>query len=720
MPDGLVTVGTQVNVGPLKAGFAEAQAAVKDASQQMAEAQQQFGRAAEQGSQQAAEALKFYQVQLESARAAVADFTQTEERESTTLRSTISARMAASAELRIFEGNTQGATRAVAALIAQNETLASVATAAFVPFAAIAAIDIIGRMAEKVHNVADEFLNLRSIVVEVDKEISKEMEHGIALSEERLRLTRQQQVLAAELNGPKQGRQNRGREAGDTFDEAEALLRLRTAQDEYNLSLSTMADLKKRAQATEITPGQALLSGSAANLFGFTADAKDAQIHIREQEEIQKNAASEIANAQIALSNTINGAHVQAMESAEKVGTAEESAANKARKAWSDFVGEFVKSEQLQYESSQRVTEAIAADWLKAYHQQEEEERKQEEFSRQATREFIEDQRQKLEAAKAVIDQQARTAGDQYKGVEQRTAGQVSAGTLDPKARVALLQQAAAQEFAAQQDAVNKLKALDAGNVVAYQQDLEKEAQLQQQYALKQGQLAQQATQLMLQPYQQFFGQISSSFNTLVDKWLEGTGKMSRNFLQFGDSIAIGLVNDLLKMGEKWVEHEALMTAQHLLGITQRQTADAASAAAQQTTASTANVATALSYAAVAAAGAAAATAAIPIVGPILAPAAAATTYADTAAYAGLAAFAQGTNYVPMDGLAMLHEGETVIPKSAQGSPYKPSGGGDNHFHYSPSVSAIDGPSVAGALEKHGQAANRQFQRQMRLKNLTQ
>ncbi len=74
------------------------------------------------------------------------------------------------------------------------------------------------------------------------------------------------------------------------------------------------------------------------------------------------------------------------------------------------------------------------------------------------------------------------------------------------------------------------------------------------------------------------------------------------------------------------------------------------------------NVAQVTSDAAVAAAGAYAATALIPFVGPALAPAAAATAYGATMAFAPLAAFEMGTDFVPETGLYELHKGERVTP----------------------------------------------------------
>jgi len=97
--------------------------------------------------------------------------------------------------------------------------------------------------------------------------------------------------------------------------------------------------------------------------------------------------------------------------------------------------------------------------------------------------------------------------------------------------------------------------------------------------------------------------------------------------------------------------------------------------------------------AAVAASGAMAAIAMIPYVGPIMAPAAAAATYAETMAYAGLASAEGGQLQVPFDGqLTELHRNEMVLPASVAG-PMRDhfagapngdvaGGGGDMHTHF--------------------------------------
>ena len=73
----------------------------------------------------------------------------------------------------------------------------------------------------------------------------------------------------------------------------------------------------------------------------------------------------------------------------------------------------------------------------------------------------------------------------------------------------------------------------------------------------------------------------------------------------------------------------------------------------------------------------------IPYVGWILAPIAASAAYAGVAAYEGLASLDTGTNFVPRDMLANIHEGEAVVPRqynpAANPAAAFAGGGGDTH-----------------------------------------
>jgi hypothetical protein len=103
-----------------------------------------------------------------------------------------------------------------------------------------------------------------------------------------------------------------------------------------------------------------------------------------------------------------------------------------------------------------------------------------------------------------------------------------------------------------------------------------------------------------------------------------------------------------------------------------------------------------LADAKLAAANAYAAVSSVPYVGPFLAPAAAAGAFAAVAAYDS---FAVGTEFVPRTGLAMIHEGERIVPRASNealttaltGGSAGGRGGSTVNFHYNPVIHEAGG-----------------------------
>ena len=106
------------------------------------------------------------------------------------------------------------------------------------------------------------------------------------------------------------------------------------------------------------------------------------------------------------------------------------------------------------------------------------------------------------------------------------------------------------------------------------------------------------------------------------------------------------------------------------------------------------------SAAAVAGANAFAATAAIPIVGPELAPEAAAAASSAVMDFSTMAGMATGNWNIPSDGITKVHKGETVL-NATDAENFRQaklgSGGGDVHLH----VNAVDAHSVKRLFNDH-------------------
>jgi len=204
---------------------------------------------------------------------------------------------------------------------------------------------------------------------------------------------------------------------------------------------------------------------------------------------------------------------------------------------------------------------------------------------------------------------------------------------------------------------------------------------------------------------------ISSALDGQVSGLLSGTtswADATRNVLK-------GLIDDIVKFFLDWGVQDAANLAKHLAinagwlaSDATTQSASTAQHIAGAAAKKAVDATTVQGDAARAAAGAFAAVAGVPLIGPVLAPAAAAAAYAGTMAFAS---FDIGAYKIPEDMPAMVHRNELVMP-AAQAGAFRQmldnaAGGGEaapakssvsiapqTHFH----VSAMDGPGVASAL----------------------
>jgi len=199
---------------------------------------------------------------------------------------------------------------------------------------------------------------------------------------------------------------------------------------------------------------------------------------------------------------------------------------------------------------------------------------------------------------------------------------------------------------------------------------------------------------------------VAGAINGQVNGMLRGTTSVSQAF----KNMAATGIEDAIKAVIKWgLEHTATV-AMNVAGLGV-QTAATTAATATQTATLAAGMAAqkAINATAVqgdagrAAAGAYAAVAGIPIIGPVLAPAAAAVAFGAVEAFGS---FDVGSWQLPGDTLAQVHKGEMIVPAAA--TPWAQSlmanaaagnsggsGGGDTHHHWNIASNARDPREVA-------------------------
>ena len=249
------------------------------------------------------------------------------------------------------------------------------------------------------------------------------------------------------------------------------------------------------------------------------------------------------------------------------------------------------------------------------------------------------------------------------------------------------------------------------------------------------------SAQEQVKVWQGMVGEIESAEASLVSGLVNRRKTLSQNLLQIGSELVTReIANDLKAFTTKELLHdsdraleqggllfhmqaeaqkvaathasESAQTSATVAGNAARTASTDAAQASSAATAAAVGGKTVMQDAAKAFTGTYAAVAQIPYVGWILAPAAASAAFATVAAYEGLASLDVGTNYVPRDMVAQIHEGEAVVPKAfnpfARGGGFALAGAGasgfseEHNYHGDVNVSAFDASSVARMLRRPG------------------
>ena len=248
--------------------------------------------------------------------------------------------------------------------------------------------------------------------------------------------------------------------------------------------------------------------------------------------------------------------------------------------------------------------------------------------------------------------------------------------------------------------------------------------------------------------YKGMVAPVTQAFGQMVNGLLTRTTTLKQGFIQMCDSILSSFISMGVEMVTNWIATQLGLRAAHAATKAAEGATDATAAAAQQATAVATNMSNILSLAPVAGAAAFASTAAIPIVGPALAPGAAAGAMAAVASMAPLAVAEKGFD-IPagQNPLTQLHQKEMVLPahiaeplramlRSAGPAPVAGLGpmaaasasatrssmaspGGDTHLHYGPQYGGPQTHSLDQMLERDGHRLIRYLKKAKRDGKLT-
>lgn len=212
---------------------------------------------------------------------------------------------------------------------------------------------------------------------------------------------------------------------------------------------------------------------------------------------------------------------------------------------------------------------------------------------------------------------------------------------------------------------------------------------------------------VIAQRYQTFFSALNSSFGSHIQSLIRGQETFRQAFLGILGDMVSGFINALVQMGLKWAEQKAVDLAISLTTNATKVTADEASYAAAAAAGHASTMALITDAAALSAANTFASISAIPIVGPELAPAAAAAAETTVLGFEALA-FAKG-GIVPSTQMALVHQNEMILPPNLSqgmqniinnGGTSNSRGGDTIHAPFSPQIHEFDSEGVDRVLTK--------------------
>jgi hypothetical protein len=271
----------------------------------------------------------------------------------------------------------------------------------------------------------------------------------------------------------------------------------------------------------------------------------------------------------------------------------------------------------------------------------------------------------------------------------------ISLQTQIEQAKYEKLRQEVIDQYNADQDKLDDQK--------KYQAQLD---QLELQHDAKLRQLNEKEIAETMQAWQQMLAPIGNAFSSSLSGMITGQESFRQALANIGNAIVSDFVNMAVKRATNWIASEATMTSASQAGDIARAASADSAAAAGKVAQAAAGSATVFGDANKAASGAYSAVAGIPIVGPILAPAAAVAAFAAVMAYDVFSA--EGGFDIPagLNPVTQLHEREMVLPASIA-EPLRAGlgngnrAGGDIHIH------AVDAASFQRLLSDNKSALAR-------------
>lgn len=324
---------------------------------------------------------------------------------------------------------------------------------------------------------------------------------------------------------------------------------------------------------------------------------------------------------------------------------------------------------------------------------------KEQALDRQALQEFITDKQQELQSGMASYDEQYR------------------AGAISADQRAALESTLTARIQKEIDDRIDfDLEGMDIDSK-AYA-DLEaQKLKIDKDFAEKHDTITKQWVSEDTSAYTKMLG----PFNSAMQQMLSGTKSFASIGYDLLDKMIMNVITGIEKMVISWIVGEKTKTAATVTGNAMRTASNVGAAQTSNLADVGAMKSGIFGHAGSAAAAVWDDTAQIPVVGPFLAPEAAAAAFVAVMAFGDdLPSFAVGTDYVPYDMKANIHQGEAIIPANinaqmrAGGAGSGDRAGNDVALHYHPTINSREQATLGQMLSTHGHEMHAWIRREFR------
>ncbi len=285
--------------------------------------------------------------------------------------------------------------------------------------------------------------------------------------------------------------------------------------------------------------------------------------------------------------------HLAEEQAAERMASLKEEKSNAVQVRQAQDAGSIAKANA---EVAILANEELTRTWEEGERAREEAIKKQDAADKLATEEWKKRHEEQMRQLQDETNETIKSATERENATKHQIEYEEKIGILKPKqgaqeqiAEVNTTESAQVGALKTQQSQYDP--ALGEKEATEYKSIQDKIDAIAQQSADKRAQIMQQETLREVQAWQQAYQQMTSAVVSATNTWMTTNNSFGNSFIDAGKHLAVEFIDDLIKMGAKWVETEAMKFAVHEGWVAAQKTTDATAAASSLAITSATNAA---------------------------------------------------------------------------------------------------------------------------------